>query len=201
MTRASPARRARRMARKRGRREGSHVPLARDPQRYTYAAWLAFTRLGLGPYQAGKLAVVLIEETTPIRVEDVDHLLVVVSAAWEGGEDEMLDDYVHATVRKARLVIGRTTDDERAWLSRSAGAIEAIIRSIKTGDMAGANRALDVLGGNDWRGVIEQARQRIEPALISNVPPYEFPLKRAARQLLEAVRKYRAEKQSAISSF
>src|SRR6516162_5189135 len=100
MTRASPARRARRMARKRGRRKGSHVPLARDPQRYTYAAWLAFTTLGLGPYQAGKLGIVLIEETTPIRVEDVDRLLVVVSAAWEGDEDDLLDDYVHATVRK-----------------------------------------------------------------------------------------------------
>jgi hypothetical protein len=67
--------------------------------------------------------------------------------------------------------------------------------------MAGASRALDVLGGNDWRGVIEKVRQRIEPALITNVPPYEFPLKRAARQLLEAARKYQAEKQSAISSF
>jgi hypothetical protein len=116
MTVASPARRARRLGRKRGRREGSYIPLARDPQRYTHAAWLAFTTLGLGPYQAAKLAIVLIEETTPIRVEDVDHLLVVVSAAWEGGEDELLDDYVHASVRKARLVIGRAADDERAWL-------------------------------------------------------------------------------------
>jgi hypothetical protein len=84
---------------------------------------------------------------------------------------------------------------------RSFGAIEAIIRSIKAGNMAGANRALAVLDGNDWRGVIAQVCQRIEPALISNVPPYEFPLKRAARQLLEAARKYQAEKQSAINSF
>ena len=201
MTSASPARRKRRLARKRGRREGSHIPLARDPQRYSYAVWLAFTTLGLGPYQAAKLAIVLIEQTTPIRVEDVEGLLVVVSAAWEGDEDELLDEYVHATVRKARLVIGRASDDERAWLSRSAGAIEAIIRNIRAGDMAGANRALAVLNGNDWRSVIEQVRQRIEPALISNVPPYEFPLKRAARQLLEVARKYQAEKQSAISSF
>jgi len=201
MTRASPARRERRLERKNLRRpKGSHVPLARDPQRHTYATWLAFSELGLGPYLAGKLAIVLIEEETPIRAEDVDGLLVVVSAAWEGPKDEKLDDYVHDTVRKARLVVGRATDPERAWLARSAGAIKGIVNSIAASDIHGAHLALAVLDGNDWRGVVEQVRKRIDGALLGNMPPYQWPLKAAARRLLEAARKNRTENKSAISA-
>ena len=120
--------------------------------------------------------------------------------AKEGPKDEKLDDYVHDTVRKARLVVGRATDPERAWLARSAGAIKGIVNSIAASDIHGAHLALAVLDGNDWRGVVEQVRKRIDGALLGNMPPYQWPLKAAARRLLEAARKNRTENKSAISA-
>src|SRR5215468_7638332 len=70
MTRASPAR----IARRRGRPMGSTVPFERDRQRFAIAAWWGFRECGCGPYEATYWAAVATGDE-PIRPEDIDGLL------------------------------------------------------------------------------------------------------------------------------
>jgi hypothetical protein len=204
VTRASPSRTRRRLQQKKlGRPEGSHVNLLRDPQRFFFAGWLAFTWMGLGPFVAGQLATVLIEEATPIAIEGIEGLLLAVSAPYASADSSgaVFDEHVRTMVRRCRLTIGRATDRECEWLARSAGAIEGLLGALALGDAAGADRALTLLDRDGWPEVIERVRTRCDTALRSNVPPFDLDRLRAAgRRLLDQARQQkRAENIRAIS--
>ena len=68
MTKSSATRRQRRLARKpsRGRPTGTFRSLLEDRQRFSVAAWLLFEPV-FGPHVAARLAIVAIEENTPIE--------------------------------------------------------------------------------------------------------------------------------------
>jgi hypothetical protein len=56
--------------------------LLKDPQRFSIAAWLAFEPR-FGPHVAARMSTVLIEEQTPITIQDVEGLLLVIGADYK----------------------------------------------------------------------------------------------------------------------
>jgi hypothetical protein len=185
MTQSSLARRQRRLKRK-GRPIGSHRSLLADPRRFSIAAWHAFSD-AIGSHPAARLAVVLLEETTPITIEDLEGVLVVASSSYEpprAAKKYTLDDRAFDLARRAKLVADRATRREMDWLVTCSGALRAVVFFIAANDAAGASRALEILRGAGWTEVIEHVRRRFEDALCSNFPPFEGRLRAAARQLL-----------------
>ena len=130
MTKASPGRRSRRLER-RGRPAGSYKSLFKDAQRFSIAAWLA-SEPRYGPHVAARMAIVLIEERTPITIQDVEGLLLVIGADYKATASAKartssdLDGRASQLADKARLMIARATPRELAWLTRSSGALRAL---------------------------------------------------------------------------
>jgi len=186
MTQSSLARRQRRLKRK-GRPIGSHRSLLADPRRFSIAAWHAFSD-AIGSHPAARLAVVLLEETTPITLEDLEGVLVVASSSYKppptADNNYTLDDRAFDLARRGKLVADRATKRELDWLVACSGALHAVVSFIAADDAAGASRALEILRGAGWTEVIEHVRRRFEDALRSNFPPFEGRLRAAARQLL-----------------
>jgi hypothetical protein len=138
MTKSSVGRRERRLARKLGRPKGSHRSLFKDRRRFAIAMWHAF-KDAIGSHGAARLAVVLLEETTPIRTEDLEGLLVVAGADYlPPAPNVTLDEYAFDLARRAKLVTDRATEQEQAWLIRSAGALRGLVGFIASNNVAGA---------------------------------------------------------------
>jgi hypothetical protein len=193
VTKASLARRERR-----GRRKGSHAPLLKDRQRFTIAVWLAFVDF-FGPHESARLAIVLVEETTPITIETIENLLVVAAADYrQVSLKEDFDDRARALTRKVELIRGRASGHELKWLVRSSGAVRALVDFVAVGDVGGANRAIMLLEHAGWGDILEHVQGRIDAALRSNWPPFEGQLKAAGRRLLAAARGHKANNLRAL---
>jgi hypothetical protein len=188
VTKASAGRRRRRLE-KRGRPTGTYASLFKDPQRFSIVAWVTLEPI-FGPHVAARAATVWIEEKTPITIQTVQNLLIMVGADYASppGASEDLDDHARALARKARLVTSRATRREFAWLTQSSGALLALMRSLAEGDVEGANRAVELLQEAGWGEIVERINRRLVPALRANFPPFEGPLTAKARRLLAAMR-------------
>ena len=196
MTRSSAARRQRRLKQKskRGRPAGSFTDLLKDSQRFTVATWWAFEP-ALGPHVAARLATVLIEEQRPLELAALEDLLVVVSGDYASGPGGSLDDHASGLAAKSRLVASRATERELAWLTRSSGALVALVEFLAEGNWRAAWRALELLRGAGWNPVIERVGRRIGGALRSNAAPFdEGRLQAAGRRLLAAMKAAKAAK-------
>jgi hypothetical protein len=188
MTRASAARRERRLFRKTGRPEGSYASLLLDARRFAIAVWWAF-RDPLGPYAAARLAVVLIDERTRIGIEDIDGLILSLNANYAPvAPSDDLDGRAKELVRKAELMTKRASEREIAWLTQSTGAIQGYVRFAATGDVGGLKLALGLLDHAGWRVIVSRLARRLDTALKSNMPPRDGPLSAAARRLLGKLR-------------
>jgi hypothetical protein len=177
MTRASPAR----IARRRGRPKGSTVPFERDRQRFAIAAWWGFRECGCGPYGATYWATVATGDE-PIRPEDIGGLLTVAGIDIKRTASS-LDKHLDALTRKAKRAPA-----DNVWLQTSATTIKALILAARTNNMRIYCDMLDVLIGLGWADVIERLSARIIEASKSNVPPHEGKLGRRAQQLLAGLR-------------
>jgi hypothetical protein len=151
------------MRRRRGRPKGSTVPIELDRQKYAVALWRAFREFDFGPYKAGYLAATVVSNE-PIRLEDVEGLLVVASTEIKRTASS-LDKHVDALVRKAK----RVPDDN--WLAASATAIKALVLAIRSNKTATACGMLDVLVALGWHDLLSRLTARINDALRSNIPP------------------------------
>ena len=189
MSKSNAGRRERQLARKRpGRPRGSHTPLFADQQRFAVAAWVAFEP-DFGPHVTAQLVTVLIEESTPIRIEDVEGLRLMIGAAFKPPTLKAdLDDAARELQEKARLVMSRATDSELQWLSASASALRGLVSVFLRNDVPAMRRSLDILRRAGWGKVSMRIGRRLETALKSNFPPYEGPLSPAARRLLNTLR-------------
>jgi hypothetical protein len=196
MTKASPNRLTRRFVRKRpGRKPGTHFPLLEDPQRFVIAAYVAFCAQALSPFEAARLAIVLVGERTPISITDLDGVLLVLSGEYDPvGRPQELDDRVRLLVRKARHLLEIANEPERRWLEQSAGAVVGLCSMLAEDKRRGAARALQILREAGWGATIEQVGARMTTALRGNFPPYEGRLRKAGRARLERARADRARK-------
>ena len=186
MTRASAGRRRRRFER-RGRRTGSYKSLFKDPQRFSIAGWLAFDPI-VGPLAAAEMAITWIEERTPITIQNVEGVLVMISADYTPPATMELKGHADDLVKKARLVTSRATESELAWLAQSSGALTSLITNLIRGNVMGFELAAKVLRQAGWGEILDRFGARIAPSLRARFPAYEGPLTPAARELLAAWR-------------
>jgi hypothetical protein len=182
MTRASPARLARR-----GRPKGSTTPIERDPQRFEIAAWWAFHGMGFGPFDAARRAL-LATSGDPISMEDVEGVLIRASAKIPLPQPfDPLDPDKGLRRLSAKAKRARVKPSE--WLILSSGLVRALITFIATNNVTGIATACDWLMKLGWGPTIMGLAQRIEAALGSNLPPAELDkLSPAVRRLLAELR-------------
>ena len=88
-----------------GRPVGSTVALFDDPERFALAAWWAFDQLGLGPYRAAYLAVLLIESNEPITAPTIEGTLTRMSTVWRERPTTTFGRHADGLLRKARRVL------------------------------------------------------------------------------------------------
>ena len=192
MTKASETRRRRRFE-KRGRPTGSYRPLLTDPQRFSIATWLTLEPI-FGPHVAARAVTVWIEEMTPITIQDVEGLLLVIGADYKppisdkASRARDLDAYASQLADKARLMTVRATEREFAWLTQSSGALLAGMKFLMEGNVAGRDLALKVLRQSGWGEILDRIGSRLAPAVLANFPPFEGPLSAQAQQLLAVLR-------------
>ena len=188
MSRASTGRRERRLTRKRlGRPPGTPASLFKDRQRFAIAAWIALAP-DLGPHNTARFVTVFIEEDTPIRIEDVEGLRLMISAAYKAPASADLDAYALALSRKAKLVRERAAGSEMKWISTSASALRGLAYSFLRSDLPEMNRSLDILRQAGWGKTGERIGRRLEAALRSNIPPRDDPVGPDMRRALDALR-------------
>ena len=178
MTRASPAR----LARRRGRPKGSTVPFERHRQRFAIAAWWGFRECGCGPYVAAYWAAVATGDE-PIRPEDLEGVLNVAGIDIKRTAST-LDKHLDRLARNAK----RAPPDD-TWLRTSATTIKALLLAARTGNMPIYCGMLDLLVELGWAAVINRLSARIIEASKSNVPPFEGKLGRRGHQLLAELRR------------
>jgi hypothetical protein len=193
MTKASASRRRRRLE-NRGRPAGSYKSLLKDPQRFAIAAWLTLEPV-CGPHVAARAATVWLAEKTPITIQDIEGLLVMIGADYAAPGTSDLADHARELAAKARLVINRATPLEFEWVIVSSGALLALMKFVLEGNLVGIDRTLELLQQGGWREVLDHTNRRLVPALRAHFPPYEGSLSGSARRLLATLhaRKNRAE--------
>jgi hypothetical protein len=173
----------------RGRRV---LRLLDDPQRFALAVLAVLRSLGLGPYDAGYLTIVMIEQDGPILLQDLDGLLVVLSARHPPSAppkiSSLFENRTDVLVRKLDRILGRASPAERDWFIQSTGLIKAFIYFAAADDSAGRGRVLDMLIACGWRDVLTQVGRRIDTGLPSNRPEFDGALSHASRRLLEIER-------------
>jgi hypothetical protein len=192
MTKASPGRRSRRLER-RGRPTGSYKSLFKDAQRFSIAAWLA-SEPRYGPHVAARMATILIEERTPITIQDVEGLLLVIGADYKATASAKaptsndLDGRASQLADKARLMIARATPRELAWLTQSSGALGALSTFFVDENLTGVDRTIELLLRAGWHEILDRIVGRLDPALRASFPPYEGDLGPKGRWLLAVMR-------------
>lgn len=194
MSRASAGRRERRVEKKKqlGRPPGTHKSLFKDQQRFAIAAWIAFMP-DYGPHDTAKLVRVLIEEDTPIRIEDVEGLRLVISAPYAPPTPSAdFDDVARQFQQKAALIRDRATGSEMEWLSVSASGLRGLIYFFRRNDLPGMRRSIDILRSAGWGKTAERVGRRLGTALRSNIPPRDDPVGPKMQRALDAIRNDKA---------
>ena len=193
MTKSSPGRVGRRLKHrpKGGRPAGSFRPLLSDPQCSSVAAWLLLEPM-FGPHVAARLAIVTIEETTPIEFSAIEGLLVT-SADYlppRGAADADFDEQARSLVAKARLIASRANETELDWLVVSSGALRGLINFAAQGNWGGVEVAQKLLRQAGWGDILARLAHRLDIPLESeSLQPFDKDRLRAAgRRLLAAMR-------------
>jgi hypothetical protein len=171
-------------------RPPGHVRPMDDPGRFGVAAWLAFSSLGLGPYQAAGAVAFLESGASTTESLPGPWLISTARPAYVTPKGR-----VDRIRRKAEEMMGRADDDERAWLEQSAGLISALVGFIPKlpGSHASVEAALEMLKGLGWADTVLSVSRNIAESLrANNYPPHHGELSRTARRLLRrAQEKYR----------
>jgi hypothetical protein len=175
-----------------GRPAGSFRPLLKDPQRFTCPAWLLLEPL-FGSHAAARLAIVAIEETTPIEFSTIEGLLSVASAEYlppRGAAAADFDEQARSLAAKARLIANRATGTELDWLILSSGALRALIKFTAEGNWSGVAEAHKLLRQAGWADILARLARRLDiPLEPGELRPFDRNRLRAGgRRLLAAMR-------------
>jgi hypothetical protein len=157
--------------------------IERDPQRFEIACWWAFYKMGCGPFDAARRALLAVKGG-PITVEDIEGVLQQASTTVPLPLDpDNPDEGLRRLSAKAKRA------KPSGWLVNSAGLVQGLITFIATDNMTGIALAYDGLIKLGWGPTIMGLVQRIEAALGSNLPPADLEkLSPATRRLLAELR-------------
>jgi hypothetical protein len=166
-------------------RPPGHVRLMDDLGRFEVAAWLAFTELGMAPYEAANTVTFLASEK-PITTESIEGLRLISSTR----PHTTPKGHADRVRRKAEEVMKRADDDERGWLEQSAGLIAALVKAIPQlpESRPAVECILDLLRNDGWADVILRVVGRIDASLQSNFPPHQDKLSRKAERMMSQLR-------------
>jgi hypothetical protein len=171
---------------RRGRPEGSIIPLLSDPRRFEVATWFAAIRYGLVPYQAGYLTALLIASNKPITTESIDDVLLISSTKHSSKAVEYADRLQH---RKVRQVIARANEREMTWLRMSSDYILVMLQCAAQSNWSGVAFTLELLRQAGWGDTLDRIGRRFEASLRgTNFPPAGGKLSRTAARLLRQVK-------------
>ena len=166
------------------------VSTEQDPQRCEIACWWAFTKEGLGPFDAARRALLAVKGG-PFTVEDIEGLAQLANAEIPLPQPfDPLD--ADKGLRRLAAKAKRATEQEpkSEWLNRSAGTIGALLVFIRESNAAGICAALDGLIELGWAPVILGLVKRVQTALGSNLAPADL------EKLSPAVRRWLAERRA-----
>ena len=148
----------------RGRPSGK-VPFLKSGRRFEVAIYVAARSNGWPTYMAGRAALTLMRSVKPITNASLTAHINIASAIHYAP----VDKNVEHLIAHAEGVMSRTGDaDEYLWVMDSA--------------MAGADISLQRLIALGWRDVLIRIRNRLEPALQSNLPPFDGVLRPATKK-------------------
>lgn len=162
----------------RGRPSGK-VPFLKSGRRFEVAIYVAARSNGWPTYMAGRAALMLMRSVKPITNASLTAHINIASAIHYAP----VDKNVEHLIAHAEGVMSRTGDaDEYLWVMDSAAYFVALVECITTGAMAGADISLQRLIALGWRDVLIRIRNRLEPALQSNLPPFDGVLRPATKK-------------------
>lgn len=162
----------------RGRPVGSRRRLLDDPDRFRIATYVAATDcLGLGKYQAAHL-VTLIYLSTEIRAGTVQGNVAVVS----GNPGYKTREADKGFVRKVAKLTRGLSPIECDWLAGSATSLVLLLTQSST--PLALDLAINQLFAYGWRETLLGMAARLQPALLSNLPPTSESLSKSVQRAL-----------------
>ena len=177
------------MKRKRGRPTGTTVPFLKSKRRFEVATWVALTLSGMPSHAAAYLVVGLLKANKPITASSIDLDDVVLAASTEhrGKIIEHARDLIH----RAKLALKLMTADEYRWLADSVRHLSNLQMCVQSGDEIGAGYCIDQLASLGWGEVLTRLLARLDPALRSNLPPFEGVLRPHTRARIARLKRRR----------
>ena len=161
----------------RGRPPGK-VPFLKSDRRFEVAIYVAARSNEMPTYQAGRAALMLMRSVTPITNASLTADINIASAIHHAP----VDKNVEHLIAHAEGVMSRAGGAEYLWVTNSAIYFGALARCVATGQRVGADISLRGLIALGWRDVLVRIWNRLEPALRSNLPPFDGVLRPATKR-------------------
>jgi hypothetical protein len=161
----------------RGRPSGK-VPFLKSDRRFEVAIYVVARANNMPTYMAGRAALMLMRSVAPITNASLAAHINIASAIHYAP----VDKNVEHLIAHAEGVMSRAGDAEYLWVTNSAMYFGALVECITTRQVAGADISLQRLIALGWRDVLVRMWHRLEPALQSNLPPFDGVLRRAAKK-------------------
>ena len=164
----------------RGRPSGK-VPFLKSDRRFEVAVYVAARANGMATYMAGRSALILLRSVSPITNASLTADINIASAMNYVSRDRP-DKNVEHLVTHAEEVMNHAAGADYLWVVNSAAHFGSLCRCIATDQMAGADLSLQGLIALGWRDVLVRIWNRLEPALQSNLPPFDGVLRPATKR-------------------
>ena len=161
---------------RRGRPSGK-VPFLKSGRRFEVAIYVAARSNNMPTYMAGRAALMLMRSVKPITNASLTAHINIASAIHYAP----VDKNVEHLIAHAEGVMSRA-GDEYLWVIKSASYFGALARCVAIGQTAGADLSLQGLIALGWRDVLVRIWNRLEPALQSNLPPFDGVLRPATKR-------------------
>jgi hypothetical protein len=164
----------------RGRPSGK-VPFLRSDRRFEVAVYVAARANGMATYMAGRSALILLRSVAPITNASLTADINIASTINYVSQDRP-DKNVEHLITHAEEAMNHAAGADYLWVVNSASHFGALARCIAAGKMAGADISLQGLVALGWRDVLTKIWHRLEPALQSNLPPFDGVLRPATKR-------------------
>lgn len=161
----------------RGRPSGK-VPFLKSDRRFEVVVYVAARAKEMAPYMAGRSALILLRSVAPITNSSLTAAINIASAEHYAPVDKNVEHLIAHAEKVMRLPGG----DDYRWVTNSAIYFGSLCQCIATGQMAGADISLRGLIALGWRDVLVRIWHRLEPALQSNLPPFDGVLRPATKK-------------------
>jgi hypothetical protein len=147
-----------------------------------FAVYVAARANGMATYMAGRSALILLRSVAPITNASLTADINIASTINYVSQDRP-DKNVEHLIAHAEEVMHHAAGADYLWVVNSATHFGSLCQCITTPDQtAGADISLRGLVALGWRDVLVRIWHRLEPALQSNLPPFDSALRPATKK-------------------